>query len=199
MRELDARGLNQGTAGNISLRANGGVLITPSGVAPSNLSADKIVWLAMDGKHEQGEWKPSSEWPFHAAIYAARPDANAVVHTHSPHATALACLRHDIPAFHYTVAMAGGSSIRCAEYATFGSEELGARVVTALEDRRACLLANHGLVTLGEDLDQALGLAGEVEYLARLYGLSLRIGEPAILDDAEMARIVERFAEYGGQ
>lgn len=144
-----------------------------------------------------GTLRPSSEWPMHAAIYRARPDAQAIVHCHSRHATALACCGRDIPAFHYMVAAAGGDSIRCAPYALFGSGALAEHALTALRDRRACLLGNHGQIALGSSLEAALALAVEVEELAAQYGAALAIGEPRILDDAEMREVMRRFAGYG--
>jgi L-fuculose-phosphate aldolase len=197
MGELLARGLNHGTTGNVSVRTDTGLLITPSGVPVDQLRAEQIVSLFADGSYPDDGWRPSSEWRLHTAIYQARADVHAVVHTHSPHATALACLRRDIPALHYIVALAGGPSIRCASYATFGSEELGDRVVSALEQRRACLLANHGMVAVGENLEAAIELAGEVEQLAHLYGLALSMGKPVILDDTEMTRVLGLFSTYG--
>lgn len=194
-RSLEATG-NVGTSGNLSVRDGSGMLITPSGVPYEQLEPDDLVSVADDGT-ATGRLAPSSEWRFHLAIYAARSEAGAVVHSHSPHATALACLGRPIPAFHYEVAFAGGVDIRCAPYATFGTKALSRNVVRALEDRRACLVANHGVVCLGERLDRALFLAREVEQLARIYGLCLTMGEPDILPDEEMARVLAKFASYG--
>ena len=187
---------NVGTSGNLSVRQGEGMLITPSGVPYDRLEASDLVTVAADGS-AQGALKPSSEWRFHQAIYAARPEAGAVVHCHAPHATSLACLGRSIPAFHYEVAFAGGKDIRCAEYATFGTAELSDNVLSALEGRRACLLAHHGLVCFHDDVPRALHLAEMVEQLARIYGLCLAMGEPETLPDDEMARVLDRFRNYG--
>lgn len=199
-RAMNELGLNQGTAGNISARADMGFLITPSGVAYETLQPHQIVAMEYDGRWSAAgaNLKPSSEWRFHRDILRARPDVQAVVHSHPPYATALACLRRDIPAFHYMVAIAGGSVIRCADYATFGTVELSEAAVEALGDRNACLLANHGMIACGETIEAALALAVEVEALAGQYLRALSVGEPAILDDDEMARVLEKFrAGYG--
>lgn len=191
-----ALGLNQGTSGNVSARSQDGFVITPSGRDMTDLEARDMVMLDMDGQAPEGQ-KPSSEWRFHRDIYAAFPEAKAVVHAHSPFAVALACLRRDIPPFHYMVAMAGGSDIRCAAYATFGTQALSDAVIAALQDRRACLMANHGLVAWGTSLDRALALALEVEALCGQYLRCLQAGEPVLLTDAEMAEVLERFKGYG--
>jgi L-fuculose-phosphate aldolase len=195
-RRMNALGVNQGTSGNVSARTRGGLLITPSGVPYDALKPEGIVALAADGT-VAGGGTPSSEWRFHVDILAARPDAGAVVHTHSVHATALSCLRRGIPAFHYMVAAAGGDTIRCAPYATFGTQALSDNALAALAGRRACLLANHGVIAIGRDLDAALALAVEVETLARQYLLALQAGTPAILPAAEMRRVLEKFETYG--
>lgn len=194
-RSLDRTG-NVGTSGNLSVRQGEGMLITPSGVPYDRLEAADLVFVDADGS-AAGTRKPSSEWRFHQAIYASRPEAGAVVHCHAPHATALACLGRSIPAFHYEVAFAGGKDIRCAPYATFGTEALSEQVLTALEGRRACLLAHHGLVCFHDDLPKALHLAEVVEQLARIYALCLAVGEPEVLPDEEMARVLEKFRDYG--
>jgi L-fuculose-phosphate aldolase len=194
-RSLESTG-NVGTAGNLSVRWSDGMLITPSGVPYDRLTEASLVRLDAAGA-VIGDGKPSSEWRFHQAIYANRPEAGAIVHCHSPHATALACLGRPIPAFHYEVAFAGGPDIRCAAYATFGTQALSDNVIAALEGRRACLIANHGMVCFGEDMARALFLAHEVEQLARIYALCLSLGEPRILDDEEMARVQAAFADYG--
>ena len=191
-------GLGRGASGNVSVRAGEGLLITPTGVPYDMLTPGRIVWMDLDGRYE-GDWLPSSEWRFHCDILRERPDLNAVVHTHAVHAAALACHSRGIPAFHYTVAAAGGPDIRCAPYATFGTAELSANAVRALEGRRACLLAHHGLIACGYTLKEALALAVEVETLAAMYLKALEIGEPARLDAAEMQRILEKFATYGRQ
>jgi L-fuculose-phosphate aldolase len=194
--EMERLGLNRGSSGNISRRWRDGFLITPSGMPPRATTLDDIV--LMDGAATpQGRRKPSSEWRFHHDIYAGRPDAGAVVHAHPPFCVALAVLQLGIPAFHYMVAMAGGNDIRCAPYATYGTQLLSDYALTALIGRRACLLGNHGMIALGAELDRALALAVEVEGLAEGYWRALQIGAPILLDDAEMARVVEKFAHYG--
>jgi L-fuculose-phosphate aldolase len=196
-RRLNGGTLNQGTSGNASVRLEDGFLVTPSGMPYDQLEAKDLVKLGRDGTPSPGQLRPSSEWRFHRDIYASRPEAGAIVHAHPQFATALACLRRSIPAFHYMVAVAGGDSIRCAEYATFGTDELSQNALTALVDRRACLLANHGIIALGETLPKALSLAFEVENLAAQYCRALQVGEPKVLDAAEMARVLEKFADYG--
>jgi L-fuculose-phosphate aldolase len=191
-------GLNQGTSGNVSARSRSGFLITPSGLDMTDLAAADMVPVAMDGQAAEG-MKPSSEWRFHRDIYAAFPEAGAIVHAHSPFAVALACLRRDIPPFHYMVAMAGGRDIRCARYATFGSQALSDAVLEALGDRRACLMANHGLVAWGRSLAGALALAVEVEALCGQYLRCLQVGEPVLLSGAEMAEVIEKFKDYGNK
>jgi L-fuculose-phosphate aldolase len=197
---LSSAGLNAGTAGNVSVRCScgprAGFLITPSGVAYAALAPDDLVFIDATGA-VVGSRQPSSEWRMHEAIYAARREMGAIVHTHSVHATALACQQVGIPAFHYMVAAAGGTDIRCAKYATFGTQELAERAVAALEDRRACLLAHHGVIACGSSLASAMTLAGEVEHLARTYLAARAIGEPPQLPPEEMARVLERFKSYG--
>jgi L-fuculose-phosphate aldolase len=196
-RAMHQRGLSQGTSGNLSARAPEGMLITPSAVPYDDLTPEDMVLMDLDGQVlEGGDRKPSSEWRMHAALLAARPDAGAVLHAHPMFCTTLACLRRDIPPFHYMIAVAGGDSIRCAPYATFGTPELAGHAVTALEDRRACLLANHGMVALGETPAAALALAAEVETLAAQYWRALQVGEPVLLSAEEMAEVRERFGSY---
>lgn len=197
-RRLNPSGLNQGTSGNLSQRVDEGFLITPTGMDYDVLQPEDLVLMRFDGSHE-GLRLPSSEWRFHRDILASRPEVQAVLHTHSLHSTALACLRRGIPAFHYMVSMAGGSDIRCAPYATFGTEELSRHAVAALEGRKACLLANHGLITVGPNLAAAFKLAVEVETLAAMYLRALQVGEPVLLDEAEMAVVLEKFRTYGQQ
>lgn len=196
--ETNRRGLNQGTSGNISARFGDGMLITPSGIPYEALQPDDLVCVDADGQWAPGR-KPSSEWHFHRAILQARPELGAVVHVHSVHASVVAIQGRDIPALHYMIAAAGGNSIRCAPYATFGTETLSRLAVAALRDRTACLLANHGMIATGKDLERALWLTEEVELLARQYVLSLQIGGPQLLDDAEMDRVLEKFRHYGPQ
>jgi len=196
-RRLSELGLNSGRAGNLSVRVDGGFVVTPSGAAYESMHPDDLVYLTSAGDYGGGQRTPSSEWRIHRDIYAQRQDAKAVVHTHSPFATTLACLHRGIPAFHYEVAFAGGSDIRCSPYATFGTQDLSDHALKALEGRRACLLANHGVLALGDSLEGALGLAEKVENLARVYWQALQVGEPVLLDEVEMARVVEKFLTYG--
>ena len=193
---MNASGLNQGTSGNLSARCEEGMLITPSGMDYAGLSPDDIVWMDFDGVN-QGVRNPSSEWRFHAAIYQHRAEANAVLHAHPVSCAALACLGKGIPAFHYMVAVAGGKDIRCADYATFGTSELSEHVLKALQGRKACLMAHHGLTCFDQDLPRALALALEVEHLAEVYSRVLCMGEADILSDEEMAIVVEKFVGYG--
>lgn len=195
-RRLSALGLNPGRSGNVSERFGAGFLVTPSAMPYDRMQARDVVLVDGAGAFH-GERKPSSEWPLHRGIYHARPEAAAVVHTHSSYATTLACLRRAIPPFHYEVAFAGGSDIRCSGYATFGTQELSDAAVVALEGRRACLLANHGAVAFGTTLAEAVELAEKVEALARMYWQALQAGEPTLLDEVEMSRVVERFRTYG--
>jgi L-fuculose-phosphate aldolase len=196
-RRLLALGLSPATSGNLSVRARNGYLITPSGAAYDTLGPEDMVFMGDDWTHSGGQRPASSEWRLHRDIYRRRPEAGAVVHVHSPAATTLACLRRPIPAFHYEVAFAGGKDIRCADYATFGTQELSDGTLAALEGRRACLLANHGAVVFDADIERAIRLAERLEHLARLYCQALQVGEPVLLDDDEMARVVEKFASYG--
>jgi L-fuculose-phosphate aldolase len=197
-REMNALGINQGTSGNVSARLGDGLLVTPSGVDYDALTPAMIVHMTMDGAWT-GELQPSSEWRIHRDLLRARPEFGAVVHAHSPYATTLACLGRAIPAFHYMVAVAGGDSIRCAPYATFGTQALSDHALAALEGRKACLLANHGLIACGADLKQALKIALEVEVLAAQYWRARQLGEPVILDGAEMQRVLQKFQSYGRQ
>ncbi|MEO1192276.1 MAG: class II aldolase/adducin family protein [Pseudomonadota bacterium] len=196
--QMNERGINQGTSGNVSLRVAGGCLITPSGIAYEEMTPAQIVLLDKDGGYD-GQWRPSSEWRMHHDLYAARSDAGAVVHSHSTYATALSCLRRDIPAFHYMIAVAGGDSLRCADYATFGTQELSDHMLSALEGRSACLLANHGMICFAESLERALWLAMEIETLCKQYTFACLAGQPVILDRAEMEDVLERFRDYGKQ
>ncbi len=199
VKELDARGLNRGSTGNVSLRGAddaAGFWITPTGMNPDALRAADLVWI--DGRREaHGRWLPSSEWHFHHAIYQARPDLQAVVHVHSTHATALASLRRALPAFHYMVAVAGGDDVPCIPYALFGTEELSSAVAAAFVNRNACLMANHGLVASGGSLGQALKVSVEIEALCQAYLLALSVGKPALLSKKQMAEVIEKFKTYG--
>ncbi|HEX4985779.1 MAG TPA: class II aldolase/adducin family protein [Burkholderiales bacterium] len=193
---MNALGINRGKSGNVSARVRGGFLVTPSGLAYEKTKPADIVFVDAAGK-ASGRREPSSEWRFHHDIYRARPECGAIVHTHSSFAVTLACLRMDVPAFHYMVAVAGGNSIRCAPYATFGTQALSDHALAALEGRKACLLANHGLIALGADLDAALALAVEVEALCEQYWRALQIGRPAMLSDGEMTVVTGKFRTYG--
>jgi L-fuculose-phosphate aldolase len=200
VREMERLGINQGTSGNVSARWLDGFLITPSGVPAAQLQAKSMVWLPMDIKEPSSlidKGRPSSEWRFHRDILLSRSDAHAVVHTHSTAATAFAIHGRDIPAHHYMVAVAGGNSIRCAPYASFGSQALSDHAVAALQGRSACLLAHHGVIALGSDLGRALWLAHEVEVLAKQYLLACQLGTPPVLSDEEMQVVVEKFKSYG--
>ena len=196
VRWLMARRLYTGTSGNVSARSGGGLLITPTGVVCDDVDAASIVALTMDGV-ARGALPPSSEWRIHRDIYRRRPDVGAVVHTHSTFATALSCLRRPVPAFHYMVAKAGGDDLPCARYATYGTESLSRSALAALDGRRACLLANHGLLALGADLRAARLLAEEMEALCEQYILARVAGAPVILPAREMKRVRARFATYG--
>jgi len=195
-RSMNARGLNRGKSGNVSARTEAGFLVTPTGLAYESMRAEDIVEMALDGT-ARGPRAPSSEWRFHRDIYAARAEVRAIVHAHSPFATTLACLGRGIPAFHYMIAVAGGSDIRCAPYATFGTQALSDHALRALEERKACLLANHGMIAVGPKLAEALALAVEVEALAEQYWRALQIGEPILLSEAEMRVVLEKFSTYG--
>lgn len=194
--EADASGINRGTSGNASARHADGVLITPSAVPYRDLAPEDLVLVGWDGTVRSGERPPSSEWRFHLGIYQARPEVGAVVHLHSPAATALACLRQDVPPFHYMVAVAGGTSIRCAPYVTFGTSRLAEVTVTALRDRTACLLANHGQVAVGDRPRDAYQLAVEVEALCDQYLRARTVGTPVLLSTREMEEVLDRFARY---
>jgi L-fuculose-phosphate aldolase len=198
--EMNALGINRGKSGNVSARwrdgAFDGFLVTPTGLPYRDTAAEDIVAVALDGT-AHGARAPSSEWRFHRDIYAAKANVGAIVHTHAPFATTLACLHRAIPAFHYMVAMAGGRDIRCAPYATFGTQQLSDHALAALEGRRACLLAHHGMIATGSSLAAAVALAVEVEHLAEVYWRALQLGEPALLPDAEMDAVLAKFRTYG--
>ena len=193
---MNARGINRGKSGNVSARIDEGFLVTPTGLAYEAMRAEDVVAMTLDGA-AHGTRAPSSEWRFHRDIYAARSEIRAIVHAHSSFATTLACLGRGIPAFHYMVAVAGGNDIRCAPYATFGTQALSDHALAALVSRKACLLANHGMIAVGATLADALALAIEVEALAEQYWRALQIGEPTLLSDAEMAVVLEKFRTYG--
>ncbi len=195
-KKLDELGLSHGTSGNLSVRCDGGFLITPSGFGADGLTEDDIVFVHLSGV-SMGRWQPSSEWLFHRDIYVERPELNAIVHTHSNAATTLACLRRDIPPFHYMLALLGGDSLRCATYATFGTQELSDHALIAMKDRKACLLANHGMIAAGKNLSDAYKNTVEVENLSELYLRALAVGEPVLLTEAEFADAIRQFAGYG--
>lgn len=194
--KLTPSGLSQGTSGNLSIRFEAGFLVTPSGVPYGEITPEDIVFVEMDGRYDHPH-RPSSEWRFHRDIYAARPDVGAVVHAHPPYSTALAICRTDIPAIHYMIAVSGGDSIRCCDYYTYGTQELSDAVVRALEGRMACLMANHGMIATGANMEQAMWRAVEVETLARQYTLALQVGRPVMLTDAEVVQSLEKFGNYG--
>lgn len=196
MQALAAAGLNQGAAGNASVRTERGYFITPSGVAPQQLADNRHLELTLDDDAADARGA-SSEWRFHRDIYRVRPEIGAIVHVHSPFATALACLRREIPSFHYMIGIGGGDSIRCADYATFGTQALADSVLHALAGRRACLLANHGLIATGKNLAVAFDLTLAVEDLAHQFCITLQCGEPVLLSPAQMREVMERFKTYG--
>ena len=193
---MNALGINRGTSGNVSARWKNAFLITPSGKRYEDCKASDMVRVDAAGK-PHGKWAPSSEWRFHHDIYRSRGDAQAIVHAHSSFATTLACLGKDVPAFHYMIAVAGGSSIRCAPYATFGTQKLSDHALKALAGRKACLLANHGMIAVGENLQKALSLSVEVEALCEQYWRALQIGKPRILPAREMNTVIRKFRDYG--
>lgn len=193
---LAQAGLNRGTSGNISVRGGSGLLVTPSSMPVNAMSAESMVMLDLNGK-TTSQLKPTSEWRLHRDILTARPEINAVVHTHSTFATTLACQQLDIPPFHYMIAVTGGDSIRCAPYALFGSQALSDAALLALAGRKACLLAHHGMIALGRDLDDALAVAIEVEALCEQYWRVLQLGAPKILSAAQMSEVMEQFKTYG--
>ena len=197
MRALDTKGLNRGTSGNVSMRWEDGLLVTPSGVTPDALTADSIVRLAMDGTAAPDALKPSSEWRMHAGLLARRPDVRAVVHCHARHATILACAGKPIPPLHYMTAVSGKPSVPLAPYRLFGSLELAEAVAEAMDGGRACLMANHGLIAADKTLARALAIAEEIEEQAAVYWGTLAIGGPQLLSDGQMAEVMERFKTYG--
>lgn len=189
-RQMNATGINQGTSGNLSVRCGDGFLITPSSLPYDKMGPEDLVEMDFEGTYAGR--RPSSEWRFHRDILKNRPDIDVVLHCHSVYATTLACHHREIPAFHYMVGIAGGTTIRCAEYATFGTQELSDAALRALDGRLACLLGQHGQISLGRTLDQALWMATEVETLSRLYVQALPLGEPPVLSDEEMARVIDQ-------
>ncbi|MEH2625579.1 L-fuculose-phosphate aldolase [Bradyrhizobium sp. AZCC 1719] len=193
---MNALGINQGTSGNISLRHGDGMLITPTSTPYEAMKPEQIVYMHLDGNHDPAQ-RPSSEWRFHRDILKARPEVQAIVHTHPPYSTMLAIMGMEIPPVHYMVAVAGGDTIRCAPYATFGTQELSEHAVRALEGRLACLLEHHGMIAVGPSLAKAMWLAVEVETLARQYHGCLQIGTPPLLSKEEIEKVRLRMAGYG--
>jgi L-fuculose-phosphate aldolase len=200
-RQMNASGLNQGTSGNISARYGDRMLITPSAIPYETLAPEELASLPLEG--EYGSWdgplRPSTEWRFHLDIIRARPEVGAIVHAHSTYCTTLAICRKEIPACHYMIAASGGPNIRCAGYATYGTKELSILALEALKDRTCCLLANHGMIATGANVPKAMWLAVELETIAKQYYLSLAIGGPVLLPDAEIENVKERFKSYGLQ
>ncbi len=198
--ELNSSGLNQGTSGNISMRVGNRVLMTPTSIPYPHLTPDMLCSFDLSGEMT-GDWdgthQPSSEWRFHWQILKHRPEFNAVVHAHPPFCTTLAILRKPIPACHYMVAAFGGNDVRCSDYSTYGTAELADMALEAMRDRSGCLLANHGMITAGATLEKAMWRAVELETLARQYCQALQIGDPVILDDAQIDQTLSKFADYG--
>ncbi|QUD88616.1 class II aldolase/adducin family protein [Phenylobacterium montanum] len=197
MRAMDQRGLNRGTSGNVSVRFGEGLLVTPSGVTPEDLTDDGVVYVAADGGSPEGSLKPSSEWRMHAGLYARRPDVHAVVHCHARHATILACAGRPIPSLHYMVGVSGRPTVPLAPYHTFGTVELADAVAEAMDGGYACLMANHGLIAAAPKLDRALAIAEEMEEQAAVYCGTLAIGGPVLLSEGQMAEVMQQFKGYG--
>ena len=200
-RQLVDLGLNRGASGNVSVRGLGennqiGYWITPSGMLVDRMQPSDMVWMDFSG-NAVGNRQPSSEWRFHSDILLNKPEVNAVIHTHSMFATTLSTFRVDVPAFHYMIAQVGGDSIRCAPYALFGSQQLADIAVQALQDRKACLLANHGMIAIGQSLEKALNMTQEVEGLCEQYLRALQVGHPYILSKSEMLEVEHKFKDYG--
>ena len=193
---LNSEKLSTLRSGNVSLRYKNGFLITPSGIKYSLLKVDDIVFVSLDGKFDETKNKPSSEWRFHKDIYSSKNEANAIVHAHSTHATAVSAHNKDVPAFHYMVALAGGNDLKCAKYATFGTQELSDNIINALDDRKACLMSNHGQVAFGENLESAFELAEELENICHQYINTIKLGDPKILSSSEMDVILEKVKNY---
>jgi L-fuculose-phosphate aldolase len=196
--KMNAEGINQGTSGNVSVRSDEGFLITASGIAYERMKPAHVIEMDLEGNY-RGDYLPSTEWRMHMDIFRARPEAKAVVHVHSTYATALACLRREVPAFHYMIGVTGGTSLRVSDYAEFGTQELSDTMLKAMEGRTACLLANHGQICFGPSLSKALWLAGEIESLCHQYWAACLAGKPVILDEAQMVSVLKRFKTYGKQ
>jgi L-fuculose-phosphate aldolase len=195
---MNEEGINQGTSGNVSVRTDEGFLITASGIPYKKMKPHHVVEMDLEGGYH-GDYLPSTEWRMHLDIFKARPEAKAIVHVHSTYATALACLRKEIPSFHYMIGIAGGDTLRVSDYAEFGTQELSDTMLKALVGRTGCLLANHGQICFGVSLDQALWRAGEIEALSHQYWAALLAGKPAVLNQVEMASVLNRFGTYGKQ
>ena len=198
--QLQSLGLNEGSSGNCSIRHHDGFFITPSGLNPKLMHEDDMVFMDFNGtiqSNQKPAREPSSEWRFHHDILKLRIDANVVIHTHSTFASTLSLFRKDIPAFHYMIAVAGGNSIRCSAYALFGTQALSDEAIKALDNRKACLLANHGLIVVGRDIEDALNITCEIERLCEQYVYALQIGSPSILSNQEMDEVIYRFKSYG--
>lgn len=195
---MNSEGINQGTSGNVSARTDEGFLVTASGIPYALMEPLHVVEMDLDGGY-RGEFLPSTEWRMHMDIYRTRPEAGAIVHTHSIYATALACLRRDIPAFHYMIGVTGGTSLKVSDYAEFGTQELSKAMLKALQSRTACLLANHGQICFGSDLDKAVGLAREIETLCQQYWAASLAGNPVELTGKQMSSVLRRFKTYGKQ
>ncbi len=196
--KMNAEGINQGTSGNVSVRTDEGFLITASGIAYEKMKPAHVVEMDLEGRY-RGEYLPSTEWRMHMDIFCARPEAKAIVHVHSPYATALACLHKDVPAFHYMIGVTGGTSLRVSGYAEFGTQDLSDTMLKALEARTACLLANHGQICFGPSLSKALWLAGEIETLCHQYWAACLAGKPVLLEEAQMVSVLKRFKTYAKQ
>ena len=196
--KMNAEGINQGTSGNVSVRSDEGFLITASGIAYEKMKPAHVIEMDLEGNY-RGDYLPSTEWRMHMDIFQARPEAKAIVHVHSPYATALACLRREVPAFHYMIGVTGGTSLRVSDYAEFGTQELSDTMLKAMEGRTACLLANHGQICFGPTLSKALWLAGEIETLCHQYWAACLAGKPVILDESQMVSVLRRFKTYGKQ
>ena len=196
--KMNAEGINQGTSGNVSVRTDEGFLITASGIVYEKMKPAHVVEMDLEGNY-RGDFLPSTEWRMHMDIFRARAEAKAVVHVHSPYATALACLRKDVPAFHYMIGVTGGTSLRVSGYAEFGTQELSDTMLKAMEGRTACLLANHGQICFGPSLSKALWLAGEIETLCHQYWAACLAGKPVLLEEAQMVSVLKRFKTYGKQ
>ncbi|MEP1444075.1 MAG: class II aldolase/adducin family protein [Hyphomicrobiales bacterium] len=196
---MNASGINSGTSGNISVRTSEDrFLITPSGLSYDTMTTDQVVSMSIDGSFD-GAWQPSSEWRMHADLYRARPEAGAVLHCHAPFATAISCMRHDVPSFHYMIAITGASTIKCADYALFGTQELSNAMIEAFGEANTCLLANHGMTCFSKNLTSVLKLGIEIENICQQYQLACTMGEPVLLTDAEMNEAHAAFATYGKQ